>query len=401
MRVPFEKLMEFVECLSEQDRERSMGDLASAADTTADRLADAVTAVRVLHGERTYIEISTANLHTRVHHRPHMLVDLGHLRRRPPHQILHHPRVHAAFQQHRGVPVAQVMHPVVGQLQRGQQVVPVLPVRPVRAAGEHQAADIHDRLVPVRLQRGDRPGGQRDGPPRLRRLRRLDDTLPVDAGERLADGDRRRRGQPDVPPAQPERLTLPQPGADRQYPPRTVRPLAAGVEDGGHLGRARRLGCLPVGLRRRHERARVVRQPPPGHRHVQAGAEDPVRRLDRGRRQRAAEPRRPGQQLLVPRLDVFLGQLGELDPAEVRHDVVEHLLAVRAVKRVRVHAGPGDVPQPVLRPLRYRGLAPFRQGEAVAGGGGARRRARNRARRRIAISGAGPVNSRRSRLPLR
>lgn len=57
MRVSFEKLMEFVERLSDEDMQRNMGDLASAANTTADRLADAVTAVRVLRGERTYIRV--------------------------------------------------------------------------------------------------------------------------------------------------------------------------------------------------------------------------------------------------------------------------------------------------------------------------------------------------------
>ena len=55
MRIPFEKLVEAVQDMSTEDKELPMGVLAKRFETTAERLADAVTAARMLNGERTYI----------------------------------------------------------------------------------------------------------------------------------------------------------------------------------------------------------------------------------------------------------------------------------------------------------------------------------------------------------
>ena len=55
MRIPFEKLVEAVQDMSTEDKELPMGVLAKRLETTAERLADAVTAARMLNGERTYI----------------------------------------------------------------------------------------------------------------------------------------------------------------------------------------------------------------------------------------------------------------------------------------------------------------------------------------------------------
>lgn len=55
MRMPFERLMEYAAGLREEDWDLTMGELAARVSETAERLADAVTAVRVLGGERTYV----------------------------------------------------------------------------------------------------------------------------------------------------------------------------------------------------------------------------------------------------------------------------------------------------------------------------------------------------------
>jgi hypothetical protein len=55
MQMPFERLMEYAAGLTEEDRDKPMGELAARVDEKAARLADAVTAVRVLAGERTYV----------------------------------------------------------------------------------------------------------------------------------------------------------------------------------------------------------------------------------------------------------------------------------------------------------------------------------------------------------
>jgi hypothetical protein len=58
MRIPFERLMEAVAGLSEADAQLSLGEVASRlGEPDPWRVADAITAVRVASGERTYIEI--------------------------------------------------------------------------------------------------------------------------------------------------------------------------------------------------------------------------------------------------------------------------------------------------------------------------------------------------------
>ncbi len=55
MRMPFERLMEYAAGFDEADMERPMGELAARVGESAERLADAVMAVRVFRGERTYV----------------------------------------------------------------------------------------------------------------------------------------------------------------------------------------------------------------------------------------------------------------------------------------------------------------------------------------------------------
>ena len=55
MRMPFERLMEEVSALSDEDKARPMGDLADRWGEPANRIADAICALRVMRGERTYI----------------------------------------------------------------------------------------------------------------------------------------------------------------------------------------------------------------------------------------------------------------------------------------------------------------------------------------------------------
>jgi hypothetical protein len=58
VRTPFERLMEAVAGLSEADAQLSLGEVASRlGEPDPWRVADAITAVRVASGERTYIEI--------------------------------------------------------------------------------------------------------------------------------------------------------------------------------------------------------------------------------------------------------------------------------------------------------------------------------------------------------
>lgn len=57
MRMPFEKLMEHVTDLSDEDAALPMGQLASRWGEPAERIMDAIAAVRVLNGERTYIPV--------------------------------------------------------------------------------------------------------------------------------------------------------------------------------------------------------------------------------------------------------------------------------------------------------------------------------------------------------
>jgi hypothetical protein len=58
MRMPFERLMEYAAGLGEDDQKLSMGELAGRVGESAERLADAVDAVRVMAGERTYITVA-------------------------------------------------------------------------------------------------------------------------------------------------------------------------------------------------------------------------------------------------------------------------------------------------------------------------------------------------------
>ena len=57
MRMPFEALMEHVAALSEEDWALPMGKLAERWGEPASRIADAIDAVRVMSGERTYVTL--------------------------------------------------------------------------------------------------------------------------------------------------------------------------------------------------------------------------------------------------------------------------------------------------------------------------------------------------------
>jgi hypothetical protein len=57
MRMPFEKLMEYVSALTDEDKELTMGQLSERWSEPAERIMDAISAVRVLNGERTYISL--------------------------------------------------------------------------------------------------------------------------------------------------------------------------------------------------------------------------------------------------------------------------------------------------------------------------------------------------------
>jgi len=58
MRLPFERLVEMVQNLPEEDRQLPMGQLAERWGEPAARICDAVVAMRMLRGERTYISFS-------------------------------------------------------------------------------------------------------------------------------------------------------------------------------------------------------------------------------------------------------------------------------------------------------------------------------------------------------
>jgi hypothetical protein len=56
MRIPFERLVEQVAAvLSTADQDLPMGTLAARFEVSTDRLADAIDALKMLRGERTYI----------------------------------------------------------------------------------------------------------------------------------------------------------------------------------------------------------------------------------------------------------------------------------------------------------------------------------------------------------
>jgi hypothetical protein len=57
VKMPFERLMEEVARLSEEDSQMTMGQLAERWGEPAPRIMDAIDAVRVMRGERTYITV--------------------------------------------------------------------------------------------------------------------------------------------------------------------------------------------------------------------------------------------------------------------------------------------------------------------------------------------------------
>lgn len=56
--MPFEKLMEYVAGLGDEDRTLPMGRLAERWGEPVRRIGDAIDAVRVMNGERTYITVN-------------------------------------------------------------------------------------------------------------------------------------------------------------------------------------------------------------------------------------------------------------------------------------------------------------------------------------------------------
>jgi|HubBroStandDraft_4_1064222.scaffolds.fasta_scaffold17784_9 hypothetical protein len=56
--MPFERLMERVAALGGEDGTLTTGDLSARWGEPAERIMDAIDAVRVLGGERTYIPVS-------------------------------------------------------------------------------------------------------------------------------------------------------------------------------------------------------------------------------------------------------------------------------------------------------------------------------------------------------
>ena len=57
MKMPFERLMELAAALSDEDADLPMGKLAERWGEPVQRIADAIDAVRVMNGERTYISL--------------------------------------------------------------------------------------------------------------------------------------------------------------------------------------------------------------------------------------------------------------------------------------------------------------------------------------------------------
>ena len=60
MKMPFEKLMEHVSALSEEDAALTLGDLSKRWGEPSSRIGDAIDAVRVMSGERTYVTFRPA-----------------------------------------------------------------------------------------------------------------------------------------------------------------------------------------------------------------------------------------------------------------------------------------------------------------------------------------------------
>jgi hypothetical protein len=57
MRMPFERLMEEVAALAEDERDQPLRVFAARWGEPAQRIVDAIDAVRVMRGERTYISL--------------------------------------------------------------------------------------------------------------------------------------------------------------------------------------------------------------------------------------------------------------------------------------------------------------------------------------------------------
>jgi hypothetical protein len=57
VKMPFERLMELVSSLSDEDAKLPMGVLAERRGEPVSRIGDAIDAVRVLNGEHTYISL--------------------------------------------------------------------------------------------------------------------------------------------------------------------------------------------------------------------------------------------------------------------------------------------------------------------------------------------------------
>jgi len=60
VKMPFERLMEEVAALGDEDKALPMGRLAERWGEPVQRIADAIDAVRVMNGERTYITVRPA-----------------------------------------------------------------------------------------------------------------------------------------------------------------------------------------------------------------------------------------------------------------------------------------------------------------------------------------------------
>jgi hypothetical protein len=57
VRMPFERLMEEIAALPEEDWNRPMGELAARWGEPVERIADAIDVLKVLQGQRTYISL--------------------------------------------------------------------------------------------------------------------------------------------------------------------------------------------------------------------------------------------------------------------------------------------------------------------------------------------------------
>jgi hypothetical protein len=58
MRMPFERLMELVAAVGPDEARLPLGAFAERWGEPSERIADAIDAVRVLNGERTYITVT-------------------------------------------------------------------------------------------------------------------------------------------------------------------------------------------------------------------------------------------------------------------------------------------------------------------------------------------------------